>query len=137
MRDFQQAIRLKTNDYRPDLTERIPIGSSVYPIETRNLVPDLEKIFMINERDSQVYMFEPQRTDMNIQDQDIVDDKSRVIYNDIWNGYSNPSRVRDQYLRCRPENPWAIPNIKKSISNQLQSFGQMLPAPVRSWFGIP
>jgi hypothetical protein len=82
-------------------------------------------------------MFEPQRTDMNIQDQDIVDDKSRVIYNDIWNGYSNPSRVRDQYLRCRPENPWAIPNIKKSISNQLQSFGQMLPAPVRSWFGIP
>jgi hypothetical protein len=93
MNDFRQAIQLKTKDYPLNTGEMIPIGSSVYTIETRNLVPDLEKMFMINERDSQIYVFAPQLSDTNIKPEQIETDVSLVIYNPIWKQYSQPPRV--------------------------------------------
>lgn len=88
MNDFAQAIQLKNKYYPPGNTDAVWIGSTEYRIETRNLVPDLEKIYMINAHDGVVFAFTPHIGDPKIEDSQIVTDAMAVVYNEIWKKYA-------------------------------------------------
>ncbi|MBL8270113.1 MAG: hypothetical protein JNL55_27195 [Steroidobacter sp.] len=94
MNDFAQAIQLKNKYYPPDNTDVIRIGSTDHRIQTRLLVPDLERIYMINANDGIVFTFAPRSGDPKIEDSQIVTDAVAVLYNEIWRKYArDKSRV--------------------------------------------
>lgn len=96
MADFSQAVQIK-NKYGFSASgpyENVLIGSTGYMVKTQDLVPDLEAIYMINERDSRIYLFVPRLGDPEIKPDHIVSDPVRVRANAEWRQYGLPENNR-------------------------------------------
>jgi len=96
MADFSQAVQIK-NKYGFSASgpyEKVLIGSTEYVIKTQDLVPDLEAIYMINERDSGIYVFVPRIGDPEIKQDHIVSDTILVRSNAEWQQYGLPENHR-------------------------------------------